>query len=698
MHRIMQHPILEVRGEATVPFHFGGRALLARQGEMISSALMANGVNTFGHHHKDGSPQGIFCANGQCAQCLVIADGVPVKGCMVAVREGMSVEACDGTPELPAADRPQQKFAPTKIISTDVLVIGAGPAGITAALELASQGIRVLIVDDKHRLGGKLVLQTHSFFGTVEDCYAGTRGIDIATRLATEVERHPNITVMLNATAAACYHDGQIGVVTETEYLQVSPKKLLVAAGAREKALAFPGCDLPGVYGAGAFQTLVNRDLVRPSERLFIVGGGNVGLIAAYHAIQAGIGVVGLVEAMPQVGGYKVHQDKVMRLGVPVMTSHTIVSATGAGRVEALTIVRVDQEFRPIPGTERTFETDTVLVAVGLNPVRELYDQAKRFGMDVYAAGDALEIAEASAAIFSGRIAGREIARALGKEVEIPAEWRRRWEILKSKPGATHEASRKLPASGIFPVVRCIQEIPCDPCVHVCPKGMIAMKGDPVFGIPTIAKDECTGCSLCVAGCPGLAITLVDLRRDGPDGLVTVPLELLEVEAKAGDEVDAVDWDGIFVTRARVEKILTRKAYDRTLLVTLRVPRTLATRVAGFRVQDPRLSESVASRASASVAGDVGDDTIVCRCERVTAGQIRRLIKQGVTDLNQLKVLRCGMGACGGKTCETLILRLYAEAGIDLAGVIRFTQRPLVAEVGLGMLAGAGPARGRRDA
>jgi hypothetical protein len=69
-----------------------------------------------------------------------------------------------------------------------------------------------------------------------------------------------------------------------------------------------------------------------------------------------------------------------------------------------------------------------------------------------------------------------------------------------------------------------------------------------------------------------------------------------------------------------------------------------------------------------------------------------------VTDLSQLKVLRCGMGACGGKTCETLILRLYAEAGIDPGGVIRFTQRPLVAEVGLGMLAGAGPARGGRDA
>jgi NADPH-dependent 2,4-dienoyl-CoA reductase/sulfur reductase-like enzyme len=222
----------------------------------------------------------------------------------------------------------------------------------------------------------------------VEDCYAGTRGIDIAANLASEVEKHSNIKVMLNTTAVACYHDKKIGVVDDQHYTLISPKKLLIAAGAREKALSFPGCDLPGVYGAGAFQTLVNRDLVRPSQKLFIVGGGNVGLIAAYHAIQAGIGVVGLVEAMPQVGGYKVHQDKIKRLGVPVWTSHTVKSAGGQKRVESVTIAKVDENFREIPGTERTFEADTLLIAVGLNPVDELFDQAKKFGTDIYCAGE----------------------------------------------------------------------------------------------------------------------------------------------------------------------------------------------------------------------------------------------------------------------------------------------------------------------
>jgi sarcosine oxidase subunit alpha len=684
MKRITRHPILQVRGKADIPFHFNGRDLLAREGEVISSALLAHGIDIFGHHVKDASPQGIFCANGQCAQCLVIADGIPVKACMTAVRKGMHITSCDRVPVLPDQDDAPSAFRPIREITMDVLIIGGGPSGITAALELAPQGVSVLIVDDKHELGGKLVLQTHSFFGTLADCYAGTRGIDIAVRLAREITRHDNITVMLKATAVACYKDRKIGVVRDGEYVLISPRILLVAAGAREKALAFPGCDLPGVYGAGAFQTLVNRDLVRPSEKLFIVGGGNVGLIAAYHAIQAGIGVVGLVEAMPEVGGYKVHQDKIKRLGVPVWTSHTVKCAEGKDRVETVTAVAVDEAFKEIPGTERTFEADTLLVAVGLNPVDELYQQAERFGMDVYCAGDAYEIAEASAAMFSGRIAGRRICQALGKEARVPQEWQNRWEVLKRRPGATSEFTLDIPDSGLFPVIRCIQEIPCDPCIHCCPKDIIKMKGDPVLGLPEVVKDECTGCTQCVAVCPGLAITLVDARAPGPRARVTVPFELLEEQVKDGGEVDAVDIDGRSVCRAKVVKVASRKAYDRTLLVTLEVPRDDATRVAGFRIQDPIISEPIAA-ASMSCPSD---ETVICRCERVTAGEIRDLIRRGVTDLNQLKMLRCGMGACGGKTCQSLILRLYEEEGVDPRDVVPFSQRPLLAEVKVGMLAG----------
>jgi NADPH-dependent 2,4-dienoyl-CoA reductase/sulfur reductase-like enzyme/Fe-S-cluster-containing hydrogenase component 2/bacterioferritin-associated ferredoxin len=680
--RISRHPILKVAGEPSVTFFFDGRELLAREGEMISSALIAHGLDVFGHHSKDSSPQGIFCANGQCAQCLVIAEGVPVKGCMTPVREGMHVVSCDRVPELPEADHPASGFGEVRTIKIDVLVIGGGPSGITAALELASHGTGVLLVDDKNRLGGKLVLQTHSFFGTVADCYAGTRGTDIAERLAGEVAGQDNVRVMLGTTAVACYADGRIGLVRDGEYILVEPEKVLIASGAREKALSFPGCDLPGVYGAGAFQTLVNRDLVRPSERLFVVGGGNVGLIAAYHAVQAGIGVVGLVEAMPEIGGYKVHQDKIKRLGIPVWTSHTVLRADGENGVESVTVAEVDTGFSPIPGTERTYKADTLLIAVGLNPVDELFEQAQRFGMDVCSAGDALEIAEASAAIFSGRIAGRRIARDLGRDTEIPAEWEERLNVLKSKPGRTVPLKVEAPESGLYPVIRCVQEIPCDPCIHVCPKDIIHMRGDPVFGIPEVTEDACTGCTMCVAACPGLAITLVDVRGEGGTGLVTVPFELLADQVTEGAEVDAVGMDGEPVCRALVKKVSRRRGYDRTILVTLEVPKEEAAGVTGFRVQDPALSRPVDPPSGEAT----DEETIVCRCERVTAGEIRRMIRRGVRDLNQLKVLRCGMGACGGKTCESLILKLFKEEGVDLCDVVPFSKRPLVSEVELGVL------------
>jgi sarcosine oxidase subunit alpha len=304
--------------------------------------------------------------------------------------------------------------------------------------------------------------------------------------------------------------------------------------------------------------------------------------------------------------------------------------------------------------------------------------------MDVYSSGDALEIAEASAAIFSGKIAGKQIAQSLRKEVLVPDEWYKRWEILKSKPGKTFPLEIKPLESGLFPVIRCVQEIPCDPCIHICPKDMIKMNGDPIFGLPEVVKDECTGCTLCVAICPGLAITLVDLRGEGSDGLVTVPFELLELETKVGDEVDTVDMDGNFVTKGRVEKIAKRKAYDRTILVTLKVPKGKATFVTGFRIQNPKISEPMEVPAPVCI----DDETIICRCERVKAKEIRQLIRQGIMDMNQLKILRCGMGACGGKTCQSLIMRLYQQEGVDLCDVVPFTLRPLVAEVELDLLAG----------
>jgi sarcosine oxidase subunit alpha len=691
--RIDHHPILPVPSRSAFAFSWRGRPFQALEGETIASALFAGGVRIFGHHAKDGAPQGIFCDNGQCSQCLVLADGKPVKSCMELVRPGMRVEPVDGLPVLPRvdpADDPSRRFKGIDEVRVPVLVIGGGPAGLSAAVELGKLGIKALIIDDKHRLGGKLVLQTHRFFGSIEAVYAGTRGIDIAARLETDIRSFPTLEVWLRSTALAVFSDGKVGVLRDNgSYVLVVPEILLVTAGAREKNLAFPGNTLPGVYGAGAFQTLVNRDLVKPSNRLFIVGGGNVGLIAGYHALQAGIPVVGLAEVMPECGGYKVHRDKLVRLGVPVHTSHTIISANGAESVESVTIARVDDRFRPVPGTERSLVCDTVLIAVGLDPISEFYEKAREFGMAAFAAGDAEEIAEASAAIFSGKIRGLEVAQALGRSVgTISREWYDTAEILKSKPGKTFPESIPSAETGVFPVLHCNQEIPCDPCTAVCPNRLIDIDRADILGVPTFLANRdgkgCSGCEKCVAICPGLAITMVDYRKNAEFPTVSIPLEFLKDTLHVGDRVAVEDTEGQTLGRVEVVAVRAIKANDRTVIIKVLAPREYAKKIAGVRLQpedESRPLERYVERTE--------DDTIVCRCERVKAGEIRKLIREGSRDINEIKaVTRAGMGSCGAKTCTPLVHRLFREEGVPESEIVDQPKRPLFMEIPLGLFAG----------
>jgi len=698
MHRIERHPILPITDRPKVLFSWKGRPVEGLEGETLSSALFAAGVRVFGHHAKDGAAQGIFCANGQCAQCLVLADGIPVKSCMELVRPGLRVEPVEGLPVLPPVGAGEAGVAgrrPIETVRVPVLVIGGGPAGLSAGIELGKRGIEALIIDDKHRLGGKLVLQTHRFFGSIDAVYAGTRGIDIATRLESEVRSFPTVRVWLQSAALAVYSDRVVGVLVEgRRYVQVVPDILLVTAGAREKNLAFPGNTLPGVYGAGAFQTLVNRDLVKPAGRLFIVGGGNVGLIAGYHALQAGIAVVGLVEVLPECGGYKVHRDKLARLGVPIFTSHTVVSANGAGAVESVTIARVDGKFRPVEGTERSFDCDTLLIAVGLDPVNEFFEKAREFGLPAFAAGDAEEIAEASAAIFSGKIRGLEVARALGHDVgEISPDWYRTADILKSRPGATVPERAPEPEAGVFPVIHCNQEIPCDPCTAVCPNDLIEMDETDIRLLPSFIAEKggkgCTGCEKCVAICPGLAITLVDYRKDPEFPTVAVPFEFLKETLSVGDTVVVEDTEGNALGRVEVGAVKAIKANDRTVIVKVRAPRAFAKRVAGIRLQAPETSDPLGQYVERTV-----DDTIVCRCERVTAAEIRKLIREGVRDVNEIKaVTRACMGSCGAKTCTPLIHRLFREEGVPESEIVDQPKRPLFMEVPFGVFTGQGEER-----
>ncbi len=691
MNRLTQHPVLEIQsGRPGAEFFFDGHRMSGFEGEMLSSALFANGVRQFSEHPKvdragNKAPQGIFCANGQCSQCSVIVDGVVLKACITPLCAGMDVRTVRGLPELPADDKPSA--APCiETLTTEVLVIGGGPSGLSAAAELAERGFDVIVADDKAEFGGKLVLQTHKFFGSEEDAYAGTRGYDIAKILTAKVKAFSNIRVLANSPVVAIYKDRKAGIFADYKrYLLVDFQALVVAAGARERSILFPGNDLPGVYGAGAFQTLVNRDLIKAADKVFVVGSGNVGLIASYHALQAGIGVAGICEILPAINGYKVHADKIIRMGVPIHLSTTVVSVEGNGKVERVTTAKVDKDYRPLLETAQTYEVDTVLVATGLSPCDELYRQAIDFGFTAVKAGDAEEIAEASSAMFGGRIAALSLAKMMGRRVDINESWLQKREVLKSRPGDIVPRETAIPGTSWKPVFFCSEEIPCNPCTTVCPTHSILLKpvNGTIMDLPYFSGSDCRGCSACVAACPGLAVSLIR-KTDDSWAEVKIPFEFDATPFSIGQLLSALDQEGKFLEEAVLVSKVYNKRY-RTWVLTLKVRLCNAAKVIGIRIQD----ESVTNPLPVPRFNFLPDEAIVCRCERISVGEIVRFIRENeIRDINQLKSIRVGMGACGSKTCATLLPQVFRKAGIDPSTITPGTLRPLLLETPMTALAG----------
>lgn len=462
--RIRTHPIIDFTKRKQLVFSFQNKRLVGEEGDTIASALHAAGIRTLTKSLKYDSPRGFFCGIGKCSSCLMRVNGIPnVRTCIAPLQEGIYVEMQDKLPKLPTAEFLGQ---PAKTLMVDVLVVGAGPAGLCAALESASKGAVVLLVDENQCVGGQLVKQTHKFFGSREE-RAGTRGIDIAKELERDLQRlqqEGKIQVMSDATVIGYYESTKkhrFGVVKRCEYkstlYDVRCKAVVLACGAMENMLLFPGNDLPGVYGAGAVQTLMNVYGVKPGDRVLMVGAGNVGLIVSYQLLQAGIAVNRVVEAASVIGGYHVHAAKLRRCGVPIFTSHSIKEVYGDEKVEGAIVVTLDEHWRPIKGSEEDVPCDTICLAVGLTPSTRLLSQ---IGVDlefipeaggyvalhdesmqtsvhgVYVAGDASGIEEASTAMIEGKIAGLAAAIQLGRSRKktLLAQYRKQLCQLRAGP------------------------------------------------------------------------------------------------------------------------------------------------------------------------------------------------------------------------------------------------------------------------
>ncbi|MBR3866334.1 MAG: FAD-dependent oxidoreductase [Butyricicoccus sp.] len=347
---------------------------------------------------------------------------------------------------------------------TDIIVVGGGPAGMSAALAAADAGVRVTLMDRSKEPGGQLIKQTHRFFGSERE-RAGTRGIEIVKELRQRITEHPLIDFKPDTDVLGVYSDRVISYEEGDKYDHMTAEKIIISTGAAEKMLLFENNDLPGVYGAGAVQTLMNVYGIQPGQKVLMIGAGNIGLIVTYQLLQAGVDVVAIVEAAPRIGGYKVHASKVRRMGVPIYTKTTIKSALGTDHVTGAILCDMDDKFQMIEGTEREIEVDTICLAVGLAPLSELISQTgakmhyipqlggfipernenlETTAPGVYVAGDVSCIEEATAAMIEGSIAGLSAAIATGMNRPDLLAKRDEWieQLANLRSGKTGEKIR----------------------------------------------------------------------------------------------------------------------------------------------------------------------------------------------------------------------------------------------------------------
>ena len=262
----------------------------------------------------------------------------------------------------------------------DLIIIGGGPAGLAAAVAAKDAGVdNRIILEREERPGGILRQCIHNGFG-LQRFKESLTGPEYANNFIREVEKR-NIEFMTSATVTALSDDKVVTVVNpEHGVIELKGKAVILAMGCRERsrgALNIAGTRPAGIYSAGTAQKYVNIMGYMPGKRIVILGSGDIGLIMARRMTLEGAKVLAVAEIMPYSSGLKRNIKQCLEdFGIPLYLSHTITDIEGDKRVTGVTISKVDENRKPIPGTEMHFDCDTVLFSVGLIPENELSKNA----------------------------------------------------------------------------------------------------------------------------------------------------------------------------------------------------------------------------------------------------------------------------------------------------------------------------------
>lgn len=564
-----------------VELSFDGAPISGYAGESLAACLTANGVRGF-RRTKSAAGRGIFCGMGVCFDCLVEVDGRPnLRACMTPVVAGMRVETQEDPGRLSggAAADPEVE---NEVLRPEVLVLGGGPAGLSAAKAAALAGCDVSLIDERPSLGGqyfKQLSKAHAF--------DGDRPIDrqfkAGRELIAEVEA-AGVRVHGDALVWGAFEPMEICVVADGKSLLFQPAKLIVATGAYERGVPLPGWTLPGFMTTGAAQTLLRSYRVAPGKRVLVAGNGPLNLQVAAELCSAGVEVVAVVEAAARPGvsnfpdvlsalrhspGLMADGLKYLRrlrgAGVPLLYRHVVVEAGGQDAVNSVTVAAVTPAGEVIAGSRRDFAVDSVCVGNGFLPANE-------------------------------------ISRALG-------------------------------------------------CRH---------RFDPALGSLVVEKDG--DCQTSVAGvfvagdCGGMGGSRAALEEGFFAGASAARSLGRDLPPDLAREL-----------AARRRRLVSHRRFQAAL----------------WRIfAAPRLSLQLAR-----------DDTLVCRCEEVTLGEIRGSLDGGTLSAGAVKrETRAGMGRCQGRYCGALIAGLAADrAGEEAEEFSFFAPRPPIKPVPIHLIAREAP-------
>lgn len=249
--------------------------------------------------------------------------------------------------------------------SYEIVIIGGGPAGLAAAISAKRAGVNdILIVERDRRLGGILNQCIHNGFG-LHTFKEELTGPEYAQRFIDEVV-DLGIEYKLNTMVVDIEGDKVLTIMNSTDGLvRFKAKAIVLAMGCRERprgALNIPGCRPAGIYSAGTAQRFVNIEGFMPGREIVILGSGDIGLIMARRLTLEGAKVKVVAEIMPYSGGLKRNIVQCLDdYGIPLKLSHTVVNIKGQERVESVTIAQVDENMKPVPGTEEEYSCDTLL-------------------------------------------------------------------------------------------------------------------------------------------------------------------------------------------------------------------------------------------------------------------------------------------------------------------------------------------------